>query len=106
MYGAAFNEKGILTQQKAETLEEIKKFRAVPFGTALFICTQKTAPPTRCCNYTIHFSAFRRSGFLSDIYIISDLYKTVSVNLSDFLLRRTTVDAAQFGHLTVVIVFV
>ena len=82
------------------------RLRAVPFGAALFICTQKTAPPTRCCNFTIHFSAFRRSGFLSDIYIISDLYKTVSVNLSDFLLRRTTVDAAQFGHLTVVIVFV
>lgn len=56
------------------------RLRAVPFGTALSICTRKTAPPTRCCNFTIHFSAFRRSGFLSDIYIISDLYKTVSVN--------------------------
>ena len=27
VYGAAFNEKGILTQQKAETLEEARKFR-------------------------------------------------------------------------------
>ena len=72
------------------------RLRAVPFGAALFICTQKTAPPTRCCNFTIHFSAFRRSGFLSDIYIISDLYKTVSVNYLFFccaelpLMRRNS----------------
>ena len=49
-------------------------------GLLFLYAHEKTAPPTRCCNFTIHFSAFRRSGFLSDIYIISDLYKTVSVN--------------------------
>lgn len=32
VYGAAFNEKGILTQQKAETLEEIKKFRGSKYA--------------------------------------------------------------------------
>ena len=63
---------------------------------SFYMHTKKTAPPTRCCNFTIHFSAFRRSGFLSDIYIISDLYKTVSVNYLFFccaglpLMRRNS----------------
>ena len=47
---------------------------------------------------SINFYAFRRSVFFLTLIFISDLYKTVSVKIFGFLLRRITVDAAQFGH--------
>ena len=44
VYGAAFNEKGILTQQKAETLEEIKKFRGSKYAQSPVSYTHLTLP--------------------------------------------------------------
>ena len=73
---------------------------ASPHGAAFYADeSKKAALPTQCCNF--HLLTFMHSDdrfSFWHLFFISDLYKTVSVKIFGFLLRRITVDAAQFGH--------
>ncbi len=75
--------------------------RGAPLRTELLLCRrkQKSSTADTVLQFSsINFYVFRRSVFFLTLIFISDLYKTVSVKIFGFLLRRITVDAAQFGH--------